>query len=93
MQEVVLNNYPNPERLGCQGELAIKEVAQRELPIQDSAWEHITHCSPCYQEFLGIRRELMEARRRLVRRNRLVLASVLLAAAIIGIAIWASRSF
>jgi hypothetical protein len=69
------------------GDEAVRDVAARWLPVQDAAWGHITHCSPCFREFLGIRRELTDARKRLVRRNRIVLVSALAAA---GIAAWRS---
>ncbi len=92
LQQAVLNHYPNPERKGCAGKQVVREVAARQMPVQDAAWEHITHCSPCYREFLGFRAELADARRRLVRRNRIVLASALAAAGIAGILIWARGS-
>jgi hypothetical protein len=92
LQQAALNDYPNPERQGCVGEQVVREVAARQMPFRDAAWEHITHCSPCYREFLGFRAELAGARRRLVRRNRIVLASVLAVAGITGILIWTRGS-
>jgi len=92
LQQAVLNDYPNPERKGCVGEQVVREVATRQMPVRDSAWEHITHCSPCYREFLGFRAELADARRRLVRRNRIVLVTALAAAGIAGILIWTRGS-
>jgi hypothetical protein len=92
LQQAVLNDHPNPERKGCSGKQVVREVAARQMPVQDAAWEHITHCSPCYREFLGFRAELADARRRLVRRNRIVLASALAAAGIAGILIWTRGS-
>jgi hypothetical protein len=88
LQQSILNSFPNPDRRGCLGEQTVREVAGRPLPVQDAAWEHITHCSPCFREFLGFRRELTDARKRLVRRNRIVLVSALAAAGIAGVAIW-----
>ena len=70
------------------GEQVVRDVAARRLPVQDAPWEHITHCSPCFREFLGFRSELTDARKRLVRRNRIVLVSALAAAGIAGVAIW-----
>jgi hypothetical protein len=70
------------------GEQVVRDVAARWLPVQDAAWEHITHCSPCFREFLGFRSELTDARKRLVRRNRIMLVSALAAAGIAGVAIW-----
>ncbi len=88
LQQSVLKSYPNPERKGCPGDQVVREVAARRGPIQDAPWEHISHCSPCFQEFLEFRREAVTARKRLVRRNRVVVASMLVAAGMAGIVIW-----
>jgi hypothetical protein len=86
LQQAVLRDYPNPDRKGCMGTEVVREVAQRQLAIQDAAWEHIKRCSPCYREFLDFRAELAAARKRLVRRNRVVLA--LTVSALVGFWIW-----
>jgi hypothetical protein len=88
LQQSVLNNFPNPDRRGCLGEQVVRDVAARPLPVQDAAWEHITHCSPCFREFLGFRRGLTDARKRLVRRNRIVLVLALATAGIAGVVVW-----
>ena len=87
LQQSILDNYPNPERRGCPGNAVLLDVARRTFPIHDTYWEHATHCSPCFAEFLTFRRELANSRKRLVWRNRVVLGSVLAAAAI-GVLIW-----
>lgn len=92
LQQAVLNNYPNPERRGCPGAAVLREVARRQVPIRDAHWEHVTHCSPCFQEFIELRNDLATARKRLVRRNRIVLASVLVVAAAAGTLIWKGPS-
>ena len=54
-QEEVLTKYPNPERKGCPGDVAVRSLAARPLtePVDaDPAWQHVTHCSECYGEFL-----------------------------------------
>jgi hypothetical protein len=61
LQDSILGDYPNPERKGCPGETVLKELATR--PLDDSLegdphWHHVTHCSECYREFLGLRAEL-----------------------------------
>jgi hypothetical protein len=61
LQELTLNAYPNPNRTGCRGTPAIEAYARRVfaqqetkgLPIED----HVQHCSPCYREFLDIRKQ------------------------------------
>lgn len=65
LQEAVLRNYPNPERTGCPGREISTEIAeQSDAPIGDDRWDHILHCSPCYREFLDIRRAIVRQRRR-----------------------------
>src|ERR1035438_10890703 len=63
LQNSILSDYPNPERKGCPGEAVLKELAAR--PLDDSLegnphWHHVTHCSECYREFLGLRRASAE---------------------------------
>jgi hypothetical protein len=79
LQEAVLRNYPNPDRVGCPGSQVLKEVANRRLPFEDSHWDHIYHCSPCYREFLDFRREFR--RKRII--NRGLTWSTIAAAAVI----------
>jgi len=92
LQQAVLKSYPNPERKGCPGEQVVREVAARLRPVQDEPWEHISHCSPCFREFLEFRQVAMTARKRLVRRNRLMLASVVFAAGIGVVVFWTGGS-
>jgi hypothetical protein len=88
LQRAVLNNYPNPERRGCPGSAVLQEVASRRVPLRDAHWEHVTHCSPCFQEFLEFRRDFTQAERTVVRRSRIILAAGLAVAGIAGILIW-----
>jgi hypothetical protein len=58
LQESIVRDYPNPERRGCPGNAAVEVLARR--PLDDSIegeanWQHVTHCSECYQEFLDFR--------------------------------------
>ena len=62
VQEGILRDYPNPEREGCPENGLIREVAFREELVKDAAWQHITHCSPCYAEFLKFKEEWRQAR-------------------------------
>lgn len=55
LQESILRDYPNPERKGCPGDPTLKELAERPLgeAIEgDPHWQHVTHCSECYRQFL-----------------------------------------
>src|SRR5437867_13421682 len=75
LQEAILRNYPNPERKGCPGSSALREVAGQKLPFEDQHWEHISHCSPCYREFLEFRQDVLERRSQQKRRSRLAIAA------------------
>ncbi len=71
VQQAILRNFPNPERKGCPGDKVVREVAGRRDLIEDDAWRHITHCSPCYATFLQYKDGFRRQRRR---RGLLILA-------------------
>jgi len=84
VQQTILSSFPNPDRVGCPGDLRLREVAARRTIVEDDDWQHITHCSPCYAEFLGAKEES----RRVGRRERTLRliggASLLILVAAIG---------
>jgi hypothetical protein len=83
VQESILQNYPNPERRGCPGHDVVRSVAARTELQPDEPWEHITHCSPCYEEFIAYKEQFRQERKRAVRlRRRTVIG---LAAAVVTI--------
>jgi hypothetical protein len=58
VQGAILREYPNPDRAGCPGTECLAEIAARIADFdgaieEDSRWQHITHCSPCYGEYLN----------------------------------------
>src|SRR5437660_12894502 len=53
VQQTILQNFPNPDRVGCPGAAKRREVAARKTIVEDDSWEHITHCSPCQGEVLA----------------------------------------
>jgi hypothetical protein len=62
LQEAILTSYPNPNRVGCPGTDEVRRLAMLSLDLsieledaEPERWEHITHCSPCYKEYLDIR--------------------------------------
>jgi len=63
-EDVYHNAYPNPERVGCPGRDTLLRLASKELPISHPTREHIARCSPCFQEFREIQREMKARRRR-----------------------------
>lgn len=78
VQQAILREFPNPERNGCPGTESLRVLANRPRPTRDTVWEHVTHCSPCYREFLDLRTQVkaeLERRRRTVLHRRLAFAT------------------
>jgi hypothetical protein len=54
-EEILLTDFPNPERLGCPGTEILKALAirSRSLSLSErNRWlDHMTCCSPCFSEF------------------------------------------
>jgi hypothetical protein len=83
LQDSILREYPNPERRGCPGNAVLRNLARSPLDEDlegDANWQHVTHCSECYREFLDIRAAMK--RRQKVQR----VATVSVAAVIVGVA-------
>jgi hypothetical protein len=78
LQQAALTEFPNPERIGCPPAGALEAVAQGKRPASEEDLHHITHCSPCFDIFLGIRQN--------VRKQRLHRAALALASSVILIA-------
>jgi len=66
VQQAILTSYPNPERKGCPGATVLVDLARRAADLKtlegDEQWEHVTHCSPCYKEFLEARERARESK-------------------------------
>jgi hypothetical protein len=77
--------FPNPNREGCPGQDVLKAIAFRKLERQKAKeWDdHLSHCSPCFNEYMAFREEAQ-------RSARLRMVAVAAAAAIVVIvgAIW-----
>ena len=77
--------FPNPDRQGCPGQDILKAIAFRTLERQKAKeWDdHLSHCSPCFNEYMAFREEAR-------RSGRLRMVAVAAAAAIVVIvgAIW-----
>ncbi len=62
IQQTILTSYPNPNREGCPGPAGLLDLAARAAELGtlegDAVWEHVTHCSPCYKEYLEARDQL-----------------------------------
>jgi hypothetical protein len=89
LQDSILRDYPNPERKGCPGGAILRKLAERpwDRMLEDHPdWNHVTHCSECYGEFLAFNnafRRQAQVRRARVRWVSSIAAVVVLAAAVI----------
>ena len=67
--------HPNPAREGCPPREMLVSLSRRELPIGDPAYDHLSKCSPCYQEFRALQQRDAAARTSAARRKRLAYAA------------------
>lgn len=74
VQRALLNSNPNPERIGCPGSSALREVAAGIRSPDDPTTDHLTECSPCYRDFLAIQAALRSHRKKNIRVAAAVLA-------------------
>ena len=66
LQQEILTKFPNPQRKGCPGTIPLRSLAGKPLTEAtegDPVWEHVTHCSECYREFLEFQAALAGKRR------------------------------
>ena len=57
--ELLSRSYPNPERVGCPPYRILMELGTRTRSLDDSWYEHITHCHPCSIELRTLVRSYM----------------------------------
>jgi|SRR5579884_332677 len=91
LQQAILRDYPNPERRDCPGEETLRKLATREYGDDHASWDHVTHCSPCYEEFLRFveqarREEETHAAAR--KRNLLIGSAVAAVLLVAGVFFW-----
>ena len=58
--------FPNPDRVGCPDSAVLRGIAFRKLRLAEvDQWlNHLSSCSPCYQEFTELREKAASQRRR-----------------------------
>lgn len=61
--------HPNPARDGCPPREMLVSLSRRELPIGDPAYDHLSKCSPCYQEFRALQQAEAAGRTAAARRK------------------------
>jgi len=58
-------DFPNAQRIGCPGSPILRGIALRKLRLSEvSRWlDHLSSCSPCFQEFTEMHKEVVTQRR------------------------------
>jgi len=61
------HQFPNPDRIGCPDSVVLKGIAFHKLRLAEvQQWlDHLSACSPCYQEFTELREQAETQRRHL----------------------------
>ncbi len=77
-KDVCLNEYPNPDRVGCPSDEAIERLAHEDQDLlrKDELISHIVTCSPCFRKHAAFRERLRS-------RNRLKMAALSTAAVLL----------
>lgn len=77
---------PNPTREGCPTPDVLKALSRREFPIEDTGYDHLARCSPCFRQFRAFQ-QLDAAKRVATTRSRLwwVIGAIV---AVISMALW-----
>jgi len=85
-----LNDYPNPERIGCPGREFLERLAfnRKSIPLSDPRLDHIVHCSSCFRELSDI-----NAAGKKKRRDTWVALATAAALILIGLGLWLSGAF
>lgn len=88
-EQAALHDYPNPDRIGCPGAEFLRVLAndRSDVPASDPRLDHVTHCSPCFQEFVALRADAEHCRAQ--RRTLVVSATAILLA--VGVAALVER--
>ena len=61
------HEFPNPQRVGCPDPTILRGIAFHKLRLAEvEPWlNHLSSCSPCFQEFTEMRKEAVSQRRRI----------------------------
>jgi hypothetical protein len=75
----LFQEFPNPGRVGCPDQSVLKGIAYHKIPLsQADQWlNHLSSCTPCFQDFRKYRAEAVAGKRR-VFQVALAAAAVLL---------------
>ena len=51
LEQVVREDHPNPQRVGCPGKKALTKAATSPKHASQSVLNHIAKCAPCMKEY------------------------------------------
>jgi hypothetical protein len=88
LDRLFLEANPNPSRIGCPGRSVLKELAFRKFPTEHPAEDHLTECSPCFEEYLELRNQYEGRRRRTAALMVAVVAAAALFLIVLAIQFW-----
>jgi hypothetical protein len=79
-EQAALNDFPNPQRIGCPGSEFLRKMAtnRRSISVRDPRLRHVARCSPCFKEFTAFRAQAAARRKRT--RITLIAAGVIVVA-------------
>jgi len=85
-EQAALNDFPNPQRIGCPGSEFLRKMAtnRQSISVRDPRLRHAARCSPCFREFTAFRAEA-DARRKRTRITLIATGVVVVAMAIVGV--------
>ncbi len=77
-RRIFAESFPNPAREGCPSQQVLQAMAfrHRQLPITAAPIDHLTICSPCFQEYSRYRKQAQQ---------RTILSGAIAAAAVLAI--------
>lgn len=90
LAQSALDDYPNPERIGCPDPEFLRTLAfhRKSIPLSDPRLNHVVHCSPCFREFTAFQ---AAARKR--RNTFWGIVTAIAAVIAICVGLWASGTF
>lgn len=79
--------FPNPGRVGCPEQSVLRGIAQHKIPLsQADQWlNHLSSCTPCFQDFRRFRAEATAKKRRVF---QVALAAAAILLIILGGLLW-----
>jgi hypothetical protein len=78
LEQFVLDNYPNPRRIGCLRRAQLEELLDNpgSLNLKDIKYMHIMECAECTRDLIGLREARRPSAMKRSPNNRIVLSSV-----------------